>query len=52
MVDYDAQPMLEYHRPPVVAEVRLRVGRALALGYVGACVVGLVVMGIVMAARL
>ena len=42
--------MLEYFRPPVrVAEVRITLGRVLALGYVALCVAGLLVMGTVMA---
>jgi hypothetical protein len=46
----DGQMTLEYFRTaPPRAEVRLGIGRALALGYVALCVAGLIVMGTVMA---
>ena len=46
----DAQMMLEYFRTaPPRGEVRLGVGRFVALGYVALCVAGLIVMGTVMA---
>ena len=35
--------------PRRVVEVRLNLGRALALGYVAACILGLILMGTVMA---
>ena len=43
--------MLEYCgvTPRRVVEVRLNLGRAIALGYVALCVLGLVLMGTVMA---
>ena len=43
--------MLEYFGvvPKRVVEVRLNLGRALALGYVALCVFGLILMGTVMA---
>jgi hypothetical protein len=44
-------PMLEYFRtaPRRVVEIRLNLGRALALGYVALCVAGLILMGTIMA---
>ena len=47
----DAQPLLQYFHttPKRVVEIRLTLGRVLALGYVALCVAGLLVMGTVMA---
>jgi len=46
----DDPTLLEYHRPaPIPDAMPARIGRVVALGYVGLCVVGLIVMGIVMA---
>jgi len=49
----DEMTLLEYHHPPPALEsAPVRFGRVVALGYVGLCVVGLIVMGIVMAMAL
>ena len=47
----ESQPMLEYeYAPPLEQdELHFSVARALAFGYVAACTLGLILMGIFMA---
>ena len=47
----ESRPMLKYafSAPEEPVEVRVSLGKCLALGYVAACTAGLIVIGIVMA---
>lgn len=53
MGDDPEQLTLEYHRTgPIKDRAPIPIGRAIAFGYVALCVLGLLVMGMVEAARL